>query len=454
MSAVGFDGRRDTERAAAALAGRLPESLGGLAVLAFNYHWSWQRDGEELFRCIDPQRWASVVGNPVHLLQEASYESLARAAADGDLLGRIARAEATLAASLARPPAIDEACPPARGPSSAPSSACTRRCRSTPAVSERSPATSSNRRPTTRCRSSASACSTARGTSASASTRTASSTSTGSKPIPIVLPRALVTGADGAPLTWTCRSRASRSSAQIWRVNVGRVPLYLLDTDRPENTRAARWITSRLYVGDPEVRLAQYLLLGVGGVRALAAMGIERQPPSPQRGSCRIRRARARTRADSRPARVSSRHSRRFARGWPSRRTLRLRQGTTPIRSSRLPRAAGGFVAEAGIGIDTLARLGRSHPQERAEPFGITQFALRTSRAANAVSRRHGVVAREMWQEPVAGAGRSSRCRSATSPTASTCRPGSVGRCAGCSTATCPRAGWPQAGQAAVWERG
>ena len=63
--------------------------------------------------------------------------------------------------------------------------------------------------------------------------------------------------------------------AQIWRVDIGRVPLFLLDAERPENSQAARWITSRLYIGDEDTRLAQYMLLGIGGVRALEAMGIE-----------------------------------------------------------------------------------------------------------------------------------------------------------------------------------
>ena len=56
---------------------------------------------------------------------------------------------------------------------------------------------------------------------------------------------------------------------QVWRVDVGRVPLYLLDTDRPENSVVGRWITSRLYEGNRAIRLAQYAVLGVGGVRAL-----------------------------------------------------------------------------------------------------------------------------------------------------------------------------------------
>ena len=88
-------------------------------------------------------------------------------------------------------------------------------------------------------------------------------------------PAALVTGPDGEPVTVTVPVRDLEVTAQLWRVDVGRIPLLLLDTERPENDVAARWITSRLYIGDPELRLAQYILLGVGGVRALQALDIE-----------------------------------------------------------------------------------------------------------------------------------------------------------------------------------
>ena len=64
-------------------------------------------------------------------------------------------------------------------------------------------------------------------------------------------------------------------TARIWRVDVGRVPLYLLDSERRENAPLERWITGRLYDGDGQTRLAQYALLGVGGIRALRAMGFE-----------------------------------------------------------------------------------------------------------------------------------------------------------------------------------
>src|SRR5205823_3022601 len=62
---------------------------------------------------------------------------------------------------------------------------------------------------------------------------------------------------------------------QVWRADVGRVPLYLLDANRPENERVDRWITSRVYVGDRRIRLAQYAVLGIGGIRVLRALGIE-----------------------------------------------------------------------------------------------------------------------------------------------------------------------------------
>ena len=63
--------------------------------------------------------------------------------------------------------------------------------------------------------------------------------------------------------------------AHIWRAEVGTVPLFLLDTDLPENTPKQRFITARLYEGNPQIRLAQYALLGAGGVRMLDAVGID-----------------------------------------------------------------------------------------------------------------------------------------------------------------------------------
>ena len=153
------------------------------------------------------------------------------------------------------------------------------------------------------------------------------------------LPAALVTGDDGAPITVTVPVRGIDVTAQIWRVDVGRVPLYLLDTERPENDLAATWITSRLYIGEPDARLAQYVLLGVGGVRALAAMGIEPSLLHLNEGHAAFISLEA---ARAHGGALDGAASRRRARARSSRRTRRSRPATTrtpPARSSR--RSAG-----------------------------------------------------------------------------------------------------------------
>ncbi len=192
------------------------------------------------------------------------------------------------------------------------------------------------------------------------------------------LPAALVTAGDGRPLTITVPIFGEDVVAQIWRVDVGRVPLFLLDADRPENSRLSRWISSMLYVGDPVTRLGQYLLLGVGGLRALRAMGIEP-------GVVHLNEGHA--------AFVSLELG-------DSERTVFTTHTPVPAGNDTYP-ADQVLAGVAGLDVDAdeLIRTGRTHPDDPYEPFGVTQFALRTSRAANGVSRRHGEVAREMWQE-------------------------------------------------------
>ena len=211
------------------------------------------------------------------------------------------------------------------------------------------------------------------------------------------LPAAVVTGADGAPVTVVVPIAGEPVRAQIWRVDVGRVPLFLLDSDVPENTRTARWIASRLYVGAPELRLAQYLLLGVGGVRALEAMGLEAGRLHLNEGHAAfasIELAGRELAAAGGLERAIELVRPRLA--FTTHTPVPAGNDSYPI--EQLAAAAGAFAEEVGIGIEAIARLGRSHPGETAEPFGITQLALRTSSTANGVSQRHGEVAREMWR--------------------------------------------------------
>ena len=394
---VAVRGDDELARRAADLAGRLPEELAPLARIAYNYRWRWYPGGKEVFRSIDEERWGLCGENPVRLLQEASGEALVRAAADSALLARAASLEEAFAADVVRPSAV--------GPVS-PKRPIAFLCaeygvhRSLPIYSG------------------------GLGGLAGDMLKEASD-----RALPLVavglmyrqgyfrqrldgsgwqheywididperLPAALVRAQDGRPLTITVPIRGKEVSAQIWRVAVGRVPLFLLDADRPENGRLERWITSQLYVADPITRLSQYALLGVGGVRALAALGIEPALVHLNEGHAAFA--------------VLELARREVARGASVEAALQAARQRT-VFTTHTPVAAGnetyprkdvidtldGLVAELGIDPEVLLRLGRYHPEDGGEPFGMTTFSLRMSRSANGVSRRHGAVAREMWR--------------------------------------------------------
>src|SRR3954470_6906033 len=95
--------RGDLERAAQAPAPRLPEPLGILARLAYNYRWAWDPDGPAVFEAVDADRWDRVAENPVRLLQEAATARLLAAAENAELLARAAALEERISADLARP---------------------------------------------------------------------------------------------------------------------------------------------------------------------------------------------------------------------------------------------------------------------------------------------------------------------------------------------------------------
>ena len=89
-----------------------------------------------------------------------------------------------------------------------------------------------------------------------------------------LLPIESVTGPDGKPLLVAIETATGVLHARVWKVDVGRTTLFLLDSNVPENSESDRELTARLYGGDARVRIRQELLLGVGGVRALHALGI------------------------------------------------------------------------------------------------------------------------------------------------------------------------------------
>src|SRR5664279_2939369 len=183
--------------------------------------------------------------------------------------------------------------------------------------------------------------------------------------------------------------------AQIWRVAVGQVPLFLLDADVPENGRLERWITSQLYVADPITRLSQYALLGIGGVRALAALGIEPSLVHLNEGHAafavlELARGEVARGASLEAAVEAARQRTVFTTHTP------VAAGNETYPSQDVIDTVGGVAGQLGVDPELLLRLGRSRPEDGSEPFGMTTLSLRMSRSANGVSRRHGSVAREI----------------------------------------------------------
>ncbi len=173
--------------------------------------------------------------------------------------------------------------------------------------------------------------------------------------------------------------------AAVWRQDVGSVPLYLLEVD---------WLTDALYGGDREHRIRQELLLGVGGIRALAALGIEPTVFHLNEGHSaflQIERVRALV-AGGLETTAALEHVRRssvFTTHTP------VPAGNEVFGAELVARYVGPLAAEAGLGEEALLDLGRSGDEPG---FGLTPLALRLSSSANGVSGLHGEVAREMWE--------------------------------------------------------
>jgi starch phosphorylase len=183
--------------------------------------------------------------------------------------------------------------------------------------------------------------------------------------------------------------------ARAWRATVGRVPLYLLDTDVEGNPHWARSITDALYGGDRQHRIRQELVLGLGGVRALRALGHEPTVFHLNEGHSaflqleRLRELVEEQGADRETALRRLRSSTVFTTHTP------VPAGNEVFDAALVRRNLERLVARCGFASwDEFAVLGR---QDEAGRFGLTPFALRTSSYANGVSALHGEVSREMW---------------------------------------------------------
>jgi starch phosphorylase len=188
------------------------------------------------------------------------------------------------------------------------------------------------------------------------------------------------------PVTVSVELAGETIEAAVWRRDVGSVPLYLLEVE---------WLTDALYSGDREHRIRQELLLGVGGVRALAALGIEPTVFHLNEGHSvflQLERARILVEGglDVADALERIRRTSVFTTHTP------VPAGNEVFGEELVARYAGGLAHAAGLATEELLAFGRFGEEDG---FGLTPLALRLSAAANGVSDLHGEVAREMWGE-------------------------------------------------------
>jgi glycogen phosphorylase len=204
------------------------------------------------------------------------------------------------------------------------------------------------------------------------------------------------------PLTSTGRQievpiGTHRTLARIWHADVGRVPLFLLDTDLPENSRIARELTHHLYGGDREYRIRQEVLLGVGGLMALEAMEIDATVFHLNEGHAafaaleRVRRVLPDS-ADLEQAKKKVRASCVFTTHTP------VPAGNDRFDPKLTLKYIGSYAQALEIDRHALLGLGREDPADKSEPFCMTVLALRLAAHCNGVAELHGQTSRAMWQ--------------------------------------------------------
>jgi glycogen phosphorylase len=213
------------------------------------------------------------------------------------------------------------------------------------------------------------------------------------------MPVQLVRDEKGSPLSVSVDFKDKPVKVLIWRINVGRVPLYMLDTNVPVNPPEFRGTTGQLYGGDREMRLRQEIVLGIGGVRALKALGIEPTVIHMNEGHSafsaleRINMLRKERGLSFDEAREVVLASTVFTTHTP------VPAGNDVFAAGLIKDYLAQYTKELGINFKVLLGYGRLDPRNEEEPFGMTTLALRLSAHTNGVSRLHGLVSRSMWQK-------------------------------------------------------
>jgi len=390
-----FAGAADVARRAADLAEHLPDGLKPLAPVAYNYRWSWFPGGEAVFREINPHRWELAAGNPVKFLSDLWPSTRANAERDTALKGRVLRLAAQMSSDLDEPSSPR---PSVAGPvaymcaeygihASLPIYSGGLGVLAGDTLKE----ASDQRLPVV-----AVGLLYRRGYHRQRLDTSGRQLEYWVTNDPKSLPMARVS-LDGAPLKLSIDIFGRPTWFQVWRVDVGRVPLLLIDSEVPENDQVQRWYTARLYEGEHALRLAQYALLGIGGVRALRALGIEPgtfhlNEGHPALAALEIAATEVAAGASAEDALARVRERVVFTTHTP------IPAGNETYRRDELLAAVPELPVRLGIDEEAFLDLFRTTPGASAEDPGMSQLAIRVSRARNAVSELHGQVARRMWR--------------------------------------------------------
>lgn len=374
---------------------RLPEELAGLGRLAANLRWSWDRPTRDLFSRADEATWEAARHDPVRLLGGLSANRVAELAGDHAFCAAVANAERALETYLNEPRWFQAAC--GAGP-------LRRIAYFSPefGISEALPQYSG-------------------GLGVLAGDHLKAASDLGLPLVGIGLfyrhgyfSQSLSTDGwqqerypdvDPWSLALTrCEQTVSVDLAgdtvqlRIWRADVGRIPLYLLDTDVDANAPQLRTITDRLYGGDTEHRLRQEIILGVGGVRALRALGEDTQLFHTNEGHAGF--------LGLERIRESIRDGLSYPEAVEAARAGCLFTTHTPVPAGidRFPRELivkyfGSWAAECAVSVEDLMALGHRPGDPPDERFNMAVMGLRLAARSNGVSALHGEVSREMFAD-------------------------------------------------------
>jgi glycogen phosphorylase len=374
----------------------LPAPLQPLSDLVMNLRWSWHPAALDLFRDVDPEVWEAVDQDPVKLLGQVSPERLATLAEDAGFLDRLSAAHADLQDYLSRPRwyqslegaprsiayfspefGITEVLPQYSGGLGI-------------LAGDHLKAASDLGVPILGV-----------GLLYRAGYFKQSLNAEGWQqerypPLdPYGLPLTLVTGEDGGPLVVTVELPGRPLHAQVWKAQVGRVPLLLLDSDVELNGDAERQVTDRLYGGGTDHRLHQELLLGVGGVRAIRAWCALTGEPEPEvfhtneghAGFLGVERVRELVAAG-----LSFEEAKEAVRAG----TVFTTHTPVPAGIDRFPRelVARYFSDTPQVPVGRILELGA---EEDPEVFNMAHMGLRMAQRRNGVAKLHGIVSRDMF---------------------------------------------------------